>query len=105
MNTDLEMMMQESEAEWADIEEKIAIRESRDRKIVSCYCAQNKNADIIRTLELFEKYNGLPKHDKEIISRFRKEYPEELKVRTIHDFLDIQDIYKDYLESGGEMDE
>lgn len=105
MENNLEQMMQESESEWADIEKKIAFREKLDKKIISIYCSQNKEADIIHIVELLEKYNGMPLHDKEIIASFKNEYPENLKVRTIHDFLDIQDIYKAYLESGGEADE
>lgn len=102
MKTDLEYLMQESESEWADIEKKIAIREKQDRKIISIYCSQNKKADIIHTIELLEKYNGMPRHDQDIIANFKNEYPENLKIKTLHAFLDVKDIYEEYLESGGE---
>lgn len=105
MNRDLEELMQNSLDEWADIEERIARREKQDKKIISIYCSQNDRADVIHTIELLEKYNGMPQHDTDIINNFKEQYPKNLKVQTIHDFLDVQDIYSAYLESGGNADD
>lgn len=101
MDRELDELMQESEFEWSEIQKQIAIREMKDRRIISKFCANNKHGDIIRSIELLEKNEGLPGHDKEVLGNFKQEYPDNLKVRTLHDFLDIQDIYSSYLESGG----
>ena len=47
----------------------------------------------------------MPKHDKEVVEEFKKNYPEELNIKLIHSFLDVKDIYSQYLESGGDDDE
>ncbi len=105
MDSNLEKKLQESEAEWADIERLKAAREKKDQKILSIYCAMNRPADIIHTIELLAKYNGLPQHDKEIVENFKNSYPDKITVKLLHAFLDTKDIYKEYLESGGSCDE
>lgn len=102
MDENLEKQFQESESDWAEIEKLKAEREKKDKKIISQFCASNKQADMVRILELLEKYNGMPSHDTEIVNEFRKCYPKNLSVKLIHNFLDVKDIYSQYLESGGD---
>lgn len=105
MDEKLERQFQESEFEWAEIERLKAERKKKDNKIISQFCAANKQADMVRILELLEKHNGMPKHDKEIVYEFKKCYPEGLNVKLIHSFLDVKDIYSMYLEAGGDDNE
>ncbi len=105
MDENLERQFQESEADWAEIEKAKAEREKKDRKIISKFCAENTQADMFQVLELLEKYNGMPQHDKDIVDEFRKCYPSNLTVKLIHSFLDVTDIYSRYLESGGNENE
>ena len=102
MNENLEKQFQESESEWAEIEKSTAIRKQKDKRIISQYCAVDNEADIIHTLELLEKYRGMPEHDQEILSEFKKNYPKTLTVKVIHNFEDVRDIYQRYLEFGEE---
>lgn len=105
MDENLEKKFQESESEWAEIDRLITEREKKDKRIISQFCATNKQADMVRILKLLEKHNGMPKHDKEVVEEFKKNYPEELNIKLIHSFLDVKDIYSQYLESGGDDDE
>ncbi|MEY8265146.1 hypothetical protein AALA79_02015 [Lachnospiraceae bacterium 64-25] len=105
MDENLEREFQESESDWAEIEKLKAEREKKDKRIISQFCASNKQADMVRILELLVKHNGMPGHDKEIVSEFKRCYPEELNVKLIHSFLDVKDIYSTYLESGGDDNE
>lgn len=105
MDKELQEMIQESQEEWADIEKTKSIRKKKDLRIVSTFCALNNEADIIRTLELLDKHKGLPKHDKENMDTFKTNYPKELTVDDVANYLDFTDIYRRYLESGGEADE
>lgn len=105
MDGSLEQKLQESEEEWAEIEKQKAQREKKDRKIISQYCAGYNRADMVQILELLEKHGGMPKHDKDIISEFKNNYPETLTTKLIHNFEDVKDIYSEYLESGGENDD
>lgn len=102
MDENLEKQFQESENDWADIQRKTDIRNQKDRRIISQYCAKNKEADIIHTLKLLEKFKGMPNYDEELLNEFRENYPKTLTVKMIHDFEDIKDIYREYLESGEE---
>lgn len=102
MDEHLEKQFQDSENEWAEIERLTAIRTKKDKRIISQYCAQNNEADIIHTLELLEKYSGMPSHDKEILDQFKENYPKALTVKLIYSFEDMRDIYQDYLEFGEE---
>ena len=102
MDENLEKQFQESEYEWAEIHKNIAIRKQKDKRIISQYCADNKEADIVHTLELLEKYKGMPEHDHEILTEFKMNYPKTLTVRIIHNFEDVKDIYQEYLEFGEE---
>lgn len=102
---DIKAMMQESLADRAIIEQNLAERDKKDRKIISLYCARNKEADIIRIIELLLKFNGMAGHDKETIREFKTKYPDKLNVKLLNDFLDVKDLYKEYLESGGDDDE
>lgn len=108
MDENLERLFQESESDWAEIQRLTDERAKKDKKIISIYCAKNKRADIIRILELLEKYNGLeqfnglPKHDKDIVDEFKTNFPDSLTVKMIHNFEDTRDIYREYLEYGEE---
>lgn len=102
MDENLEKRMQESESDWADIEKRTAERIKKDKRIISDFCASNKRADMFQILELLEKHGGLPEHDDEIVKKFRESYPQQLTVKLIHDFLDVTDIYSQYLEFGGD---
>ena len=109
MDKDLVDQFQESEMEWAEIQElqcqleaKKGKRTLKDQKIISQYCGKNVYADIITTLELLLKYPGLAKHDQETVKKFKECYPNELTVELIHKYEDILDIYNKFLESGGE---
>lgn len=109
MDKDLVDQFQESEMEWAEIqelqfqlEEKKGKRTLKDQNIISKYCGRNNYADIISTLELLLKYPGLAKHDHETIQKFKESYPNELTVELIHKYEDILDVYSEYLESEGE---
>lgn len=105
MNDELEKRMQDSEIEWAKIQELTAERQRKDKRIISEFCAANDEADIKRTLDLLNKYNGMPNHDKEIVNEFNTSYPRELTVKLIHNFLDVKDLYRKFLESGGDDNE
>lgn len=105
MDEALEQQFQDSEKEWAEIERLKAIREKKDRRIISIFCAQNDPADMINILSLLEKYSGMPQHDKEIVYDFKRKYPNDLTVKIIHSFLDVMDIYSQYLESGGNIND
>ena len=105
MSDNLEEMLEQSEEEWAEIDKKVALREKKDKKIISMYCAENRSADVFNIIELLEKYNGMPDHDSEIVQEFKAQYPKMLKVKTLKSFMDIQLIYHGYLDSGGESDE
>lgn len=102
MDENLEKQFQESENEWAVIEKSIAIRKQKDKRIISAYCAKNKDADIYHILQLLAKYHGMPSHDEEMLKEFKENYPKTLTVQMIHNFEDIKDIYQEYLESGEE---
>ena len=102
MNDYLEQLCQESEFDWAEIQRMTDERNKKDKRIISEYCAKNKNADIIRILELLEKYDGLPSHDRDIVNEFKNSYPDSLTVKMIHSFEDTRDIYREYLEYGEE---
>lgn len=101
MDETLEKEFQDSEEEWAEIEKLKAIREKKDKKIISKFCANNDQADMLKILSLLEKYPGMPSHDKDVVFEFKKKYPNELTVQLIHSLLDVMDIYSQYLESGG----
>lgn len=87
MDESLECMFQKSEEEWAEIDKLKAMREKKDRKIISIFCADNNPTDVFHTIELLNKY------------------PEKITVPLLHKYFDIKDLYKKYLESGGEYDE
>lgn len=101
MDDVLEKQVQESEEEWAEIEKTIKIREQKDKDIISHFCANNY-ADIARTLELLKKHKGMPKHDQERVNTFDKHYPDNITLKDILGYLDVKDIYRQFLESGGE---
>lgn len=105
MDKELEKEFQESEEEWAKIEQQKAEREKKDRKLISRFCASYEHADMVNIITLLEKYQGMPKHDKEIVTEFKSNYPSTLNVKQIHNFLDVKDIYSKYLESGGNADD
>lgn len=102
MDENLEKQFQESESEWAEIEKNTEIRKKKDQRIISKYCATNKEADIVHILKLLEKHGGMPNHDEELLTEFKEHYPKTLTVKMIHNFEDIKDIYSEYLESGVE---
>ena len=102
MDENLEKDFQESESEWAEIEKKTAIRIQKDKRIISRYCAANKEADIFHTLQLLEKYKGMADHDEKIVNEFKNNYPKNLTVQMIHNFEDVKEIYREYLEYGEE---
>lgn len=100
-----EQQISESLDEWADIQKKMAEREKKDKKIISRFCANNTAADIGHILELLLKYDGMSGDDKKSIEEFKSSYPNKLTIPMLGDFLDIKDIYKEFLESGGENDD
>lgn len=102
MNENLEKEFQESESEWAEIQNLTNIRMQKDKRIISKYCASNNDADIIQILNLLEKYRGMPEHDEQIIKEFKENYPKKLTVRMIHNFEDVKELYQEYLEYGEE---
>lgn len=109
MDEKLVDQLQESAMEWAaiqklqyELDKKTEGRVSKDKEIISEYCARNRYADIISTLELLLKYPGLAKHDYETVQKFKESYPRELTVELIYKYEDVLDIYNEYLESGGE---
>lgn len=105
MDKKLEKEFQESEEEWAKIEQLKAEREKKDRKLISKFCASYESADMVNIIALLEKHQGMPKHDIEIVTEFKSNYPSTLSVKLIHSFLDVKDIYSRYLESGGNADD
>lgn len=105
MDDNLKQMIQESLDEWADIEQRQAEREKKDKRIISLYCSQNRQADVFQILELLVKFKGMAGHDKETVEDFKSKYPNKLDVKLLNDFLDVKDLYKEYLESGGDCDE
>lgn len=105
MTSDLHTELQSSLEEREKIEEALAIRDKKDRKLISAYCAENDPADIYRILDLLIKFNGLPDYDRETVESFKNGYPGKLSVKLILAFEDIMDIYSKFLESGGNDDE
>ena len=105
MDNTIENQLQESLEEWADIEKLTYERQNKDKKIISKFCAENKAADIYHTLKLLEKYSGLASHDRETVEMMKSKYPQELDAKLLYDYLNMRDIYSDYLESGGECDD
>lgn len=102
MDKELETRMQESEEEWAKIQKEIALREKKDQRIISEFCASNDPADIVHSIELLEKFPGMPIHDKEAVDEFKEVFPKKLTVPILHKYLDVKDIYREFLESGEE---
>lgn len=105
MDDNLKQLMQESLDEWADIQKRQAEREQKDKKIISLYCSQNSQADIFQIIKLLMKFKGMAGHDKATVEEFKEKYPDKLDIKLLYDFLDVKDLYKEYLESGGENDE
>lgn len=105
MDGKLEQELQESAEEWANIKKMEAERVKKDNKIISMFCAENHPADIYTTIQLLLKYNGMPTHDKETVEEFNKKYPGDLNIDLLHRYLDLKDIYHEYLELGGECDD
>lgn len=101
MEDKLKEMLQGSLEAWANIDRSRAEQEKKDRKIISMYCAKNQPADIFRTIELLEKFNGLPEYDEQVIKKFKENYPKKITTKLLFDFLDVKDIYREFLESGG----
>lgn len=101
MDDNIAKGLQESLSEWSTIDKLIAERESKDKRIISTFCAANDPADMMQILDLLEKHKGMPKHDKDIVYEFRDKYPFDLNTKLISNFLDVKDIYSQYLESGG----
>lgn len=102
MSYTLREEIEESLSEHAEIEKRLYNRELKDRKIISRYCADNSKTDIERTLDLLDQYEGMPDHDRETVNTFRKMYPNELTIKIIEEFSDVQDIYSRYLMNGGD---
>lgn len=102
MYNKLQQQLEESLAEWANIDKEIAERQKKDKRIISTFCAQNTLADMTRILYLLEKYNGMPKYDKEIVIEFKQKYPDNLDAKILSSFLDIKDMYSQILEAGGD---
>lgn len=100
MDEKLGREIQEALTEWADIRKRETMRIQKDRRIISKYCAQNDRPDILHTLQLLEKYNGMPSHDEDIVLKFKENYPKTLTIEMICDFEDLREIYKEYLENG-----
>ncbi len=105
MDDNLKQMMQESFDEWADIEQRQAEREKKDKRIISLYCSRNRQADVFQIIELLNKFKGMAGHDKDTVEDFKRNYPDKLNVKLLNDFLDVKDLYKEYLESGGDNDD
>lgn len=105
MGGDIKSELADSLAEWAKIEQQQAEREDKDKKIISAYLAQNNGADILRTLELLKKYEYMPDHDIEVIKEFEEHFPKKLTTPILSRYLDVADIYSQYLESGGKNDD
>lgn len=93
--------IQESLVEWAEIDKCTAIRMKKDERIVRQFCAENTEQDIMGILELLEQYKGMSSPDQKIVVDFKQKYPKQLDVKSIADFLDVKDLYSQYLESGG----
>lgn len=106
MNEEFCKELQDSLKEHAEIQERLDIRNKKDQKLISMFCAQNEEADVINTVMLLEKYNGLPEHDRQKIKEIKALYPAgKMTVRHIVDFIEIQNIYAPILESGGNVDD
>lgn len=100
-----EKELNDSLDEWVNIDKAIAEREKKDRKIISRYCAENKRADIFGIVELLLKYDGMPQKDIDVVKTFKANYPDNLNTKLLVAFLDVKDIYRNILESGGEYDD
>ena len=105
MDEKLKNDLNKSLEEWADIEKRRALQEKKDRQIISIYCAKNDISDVYRTIELLKKHRGMPSYAKETVITFEENYPNSLTAQIICDYEDTKDIYKDYLEKGGDEDE
>lgn len=103
MGISFEDEIQQSLSEWAEIEKKQELRQKKDERLISQFCADNSHADVIRTLNLLEKYKGMPKHDCERVISFKNNYPDNITVQDIAGYQDVTDLYARYLELGGKM--
>lgn len=105
MDKAIREQMEDSLEEWSAINKQIHEREIKDRRIISEYCATNTKSDITKTIKILQSYEGMPSYDKDIVNRFESMYPDSLTIQIIEEFSDLQDIYADYLLSGGEDDD
>lgn len=101
----LDELMQESAAEWKNIERLKAEREKKDKKIISMFCAENNPSDILKTYKIIIKNQGIPHADKEVVKNFKENYPDSLSIPLILEYKDIIEIYSNILETGGIEDE
>lgn len=103
MDDSLEKEIQDSLEERAYLEQQLAERDKKDLRIISRFCAANDAADMYHTLELLNKYPGMPSHDKKTVNEIGKSSREgKLTVKLIAKYNDIINLYSRYLESGGE---
>lgn len=105
MDSTFRKKIQESLEEWKDIKMAKRKRELEDMKLIREFCANNKSADIKHAIKVFQNYDGMPSHDKEIIAQFDSLYPDSLTVEVLEQFTDIQEIYGRRLLVGGEEDD
>lgn len=105
MNDEIKKALEESIDDWAALDKSKAEREKKDRKIISIFCSKNTKGDMNKIIELLECFDGMAGPDKEIVNDFKTNYPDKLNTKLLYDFLDLKDIYAEYLESGGEYND
>ena len=93
--------LQESLRKWATIDKILAIQRKKDEPLISRFCANNDPEDINQTIKKLKNHKGMPKHDRKIITTFELAYPDNLTTKILLQYLDLTDIYSDFLRSMG----
>lgn len=93
--------LQESLRKWAIIEKILVIQRKKDEPLISRFCADNDPDDITQTINKLKDHKGLPTHDKKVINKFEHAYPDNLTTKIILQYLDLTDLYSDFLRNMG----
>ena len=80
-------------------------KEKIEEKIINQFRAKNNQSDVLKTLNLLENNKVIAAHDKEILAEFKEKYPKQLNVHLIHNYLNLKDIYSQYLNEECEKTE
>ena len=93
--------LQESLKIWTKIDMILAIQRTKDQPLIRKFCSKNDFDDIRKTIQTLKNHKGVPTHDKQIIIAFELAYPDNLTTKLISQYLDLTDIYSDFLRNMG----